>query len=157
MTTFGERLKQERQRLRLSQESVAKVGGVRKNTQSLYEAGRNVPDADYLMRLHAIGVDVYYLLTGAQSANALSAHDQQLLALFNGVDTQTRAMVIMTMAMLQRIGQLPAPDQLEDTLWQSVAFIQRFLDMSEAEKQELEQRLNQAQAASHKPPSNKPP
>lgn len=67
MTGFSERLKQERKRVRLSQAEAAEVGGVSMNSQSNYENGHRSPDAEYLSRLAARGVDVLYLVTGVRS------------------------------------------------------------------------------------------
>ena len=72
MPDFSERLKAERGRLRLSQAAMAEAGGVGLNSQSNYENGHRSPDAEYLARVAAIGVDVTYLLTGVR-AHPLSA------------------------------------------------------------------------------------
>lgn len=72
MPDFSERLKEERSRLRLSQAAMAEAGGVGLNSQSNYENGHRSPDAAYLERIAALGVDVAYLVTGsrAQRVNA---------------------------------------------------------------------------------------
>lgn len=67
MPDFSERLKAERSRLRLSQAAMAEAGGVGLNSQSNYENGHRSPDAEYLARVAAIGVDVTYLLTGVRA------------------------------------------------------------------------------------------
>lgn len=64
MTTFGERLRKERLRLKSNQSEFALIGGVQKNAQINYEKGERSPDADYLQRIAAHGADVLYLLTG---------------------------------------------------------------------------------------------
>jgi len=74
MPDFSERLKAERSRLQLSQAAMAEAGGVSLNSQSNYENGHRSPDAAYLSRVAAIGVDVAYLLTGVR-ALAPSAPD----------------------------------------------------------------------------------
>ncbi|WP_162961855.1 helix-turn-helix domain-containing protein, partial [Pseudomonas aeruginosa] len=48
--TIGERLKEERQRLGMSQTELAEQCGVSKNTQLAYEKGERSPDAAYLLR-----------------------------------------------------------------------------------------------------------
>lgn len=71
MSTFAERLKEERERLQLSQEKLGELGGVRKQAQGLYEKGVRVPDVDYILRLKDAGVDVRYLIEATrQDANA---------------------------------------------------------------------------------------
>lgn len=67
MPAFSERLKAERARLRLSQAEMAEVGGVGLNSQSNYENGHRSPDAAYLERVAAHGVDITYLLTGVRA------------------------------------------------------------------------------------------
>lgn len=67
MTTFGERLKKERLRLKSNQSDFALIGGVQKNAQINYEKGERSPDADYLQRIAAHGADVLYLLTGVST------------------------------------------------------------------------------------------
>lgn len=64
MNTFGERLKQERLRLGLSQENLASVGGVQRGAQIKYEKNERLPDAGYVSSIANIGIDVQYLLTG---------------------------------------------------------------------------------------------
>ncbi len=70
MPDFSERLKAERDRLRLSQAAMAKAGGVGLNSQSNYENGHRSPDAAYLERIAALGVDVAYLVTGVRARPA---------------------------------------------------------------------------------------
>ena len=60
----GSRLKDERTRLSLSQDEVAAVGGVARRTQTAYESDERPPDARYLIAVRALGVDIFYVLTG---------------------------------------------------------------------------------------------
>lgn len=64
MDNLGERLKQERTRLGMSQEEFGAVGGVKKVAQSNYETGKRFPDSQYLERLAASGVDIQFVVTG---------------------------------------------------------------------------------------------
>lgn len=64
MSGIGSRLRQERERLGLSQKSFGEIGGVEANAQGKYENGGRAPKADYLSRVAARGVDVLYVLTG---------------------------------------------------------------------------------------------
>lgn len=68
MTTAGDRLREERARLGLSQPAFAALGGVRKNAQIKYESGERQPDSTYLSAIAANGVDVGYVLTGQTAA-----------------------------------------------------------------------------------------
>lgn len=64
MTRIGRRLKEERLRLKLSQNALGSIGGVETNAQANYESGVRFPRADYLLRLSQGGVDVAYVVTG---------------------------------------------------------------------------------------------
>lgn len=64
MSGTGSRLRQERERLGLSQKAFGVIGGVEANAQGKYENGDRAPKADYLSRVAERGVDVLYVLTG---------------------------------------------------------------------------------------------
>ncbi|WP_431287495.1 helix-turn-helix transcriptional regulator [Roseateles chitinivorans] len=61
-TQRGERIKEERARLGLSQQQAAEVAGVRREMWAKYEAGSE-PGAKALAGMAAAGVDVIYVLT----------------------------------------------------------------------------------------------
>jgi DNA-binding XRE family transcriptional regulator len=69
MKSLGERLKEERERLKLSQEAFGDVGGVKRLAQINYERNDRAPDATYLQQVAAIGADVLYILTGNRTEN----------------------------------------------------------------------------------------
>lgn len=60
----GDRLKDERERLRLSQADLAEKAGVHRNTQARYENDRSPLPSDYVSSLMDIGLDVDYVLHG---------------------------------------------------------------------------------------------
>lgn len=64
METIGDRLRVERLRLAITQEEMAKAGGVARSAQANYEKGERHPDSQYLTSIHSVGVDIYYVLTG---------------------------------------------------------------------------------------------
>lgn len=64
MTQVGNRLRDERLRIGLSQDEFAAVGGVSRRSQSAYEADERSPDANYLLAVRDLGVDIFYVLTG---------------------------------------------------------------------------------------------
>lgn len=64
---IGERLREERQRLGISQAELGAAGGVLKQAQLKYEKGERSPDADYLAAVARVGVDVLYVLTEDRS------------------------------------------------------------------------------------------
>lgn len=61
---FGERLKQERERLGLSMHDFAQLGGVNRVTQARYETGVNYPSVDYLSLLGQHGIDTLFITYG---------------------------------------------------------------------------------------------
>lgn len=67
------RLREERERLGLSQEKFGAIGGVQKRAQINYESGDRQPDAGYLAAVAATGADVLYILTGQRSQSAPAA------------------------------------------------------------------------------------
>lgn len=78
LVSVGRRLREERERLALSQPALAGHGGTTKKTQIDYEKGVSGPKAEYLARVAEIGVDVQYVITGVRSSMAL-APDERLL------------------------------------------------------------------------------
>lgn len=75
---LGQRLKEERKRLGLSQEALAHSGGVQRLAQAQYEAETTCPTTRYLSAIGATGIDLPYLLLGIRSNDcALSAVQQQ--------------------------------------------------------------------------------
>lgn len=64
---LGERLKEERNRLGMSQTAFGELGGVKVLAQRNYESGLRSPDANYLARIEVAGVDVLYVVTGKRA------------------------------------------------------------------------------------------
>jgi transcriptional regulator with XRE-family HTH domain len=61
---IGNRLRQERQRLELTVEALAKSLGVHKNSVLGYEADQSIPSCSIIPRLRAAGVDWIYVMSG---------------------------------------------------------------------------------------------
>lgn len=70
MSTIGERIREERERLKLSQSALAAIGGVGKHSQINYEADRRYPDASYFAHIADAGADVLFILTGRREQAA---------------------------------------------------------------------------------------
>jgi transcriptional regulator with XRE-family HTH domain len=66
--TFGQRLREERERRQLTQKEFAELGGIKRVTQHLYELSERFPDVRYLEALSQHGVDVAYLVLGRRVA-----------------------------------------------------------------------------------------
>jgi len=69
---IGTRLREERERLSLSQTALADRAGVTRKTQFNYEGGERQPDADYLVAIAAAGVDVNYVLFGTKEPTSMA-------------------------------------------------------------------------------------
>jgi len=76
---IGERLREERERLGLSQAAMGEIAGIRKQTQLKYEKGDSCPDAAYLDSLSKFGLDVLYVVSGVHSITALSNDEEELI------------------------------------------------------------------------------
>lgn len=62
--TIGQRLREERERLKLTQPQFAALGGVEKGAQIRYESGKGSPSANHLAAAAEQGLDVLYVITG---------------------------------------------------------------------------------------------
>ena len=78
MSTYGDRLKNERLRLKLTQAQLADAGGVGRHAQSCYERDITLPRADYLAAITLAGIDTVYIITGRRTLPV------SLSALLNG-------------------------------------------------------------------------
>ncbi|MCL6619951.1 MAG: helix-turn-helix domain-containing protein [Thermomonas hydrothermalis] len=88
---MGARLRAERERLCLTQQQMCEAGGVSVISQRHYEAGRRVPDSEYLYRVAALNVDVLFVLCGTRSVGPrLDADEAELLRLWRAAPTALR-------------------------------------------------------------------
>lgn len=93
MSSIGDRLREERERLDLNQTQFAERAGTTRKTQFNYESNARRPDADYLAALAAAGVDVLYVLTGQRvhaPPPALSREETALLDNYRHADDEGR-------------------------------------------------------------------
>jgi len=82
MNNIGLRLREERERLGLSQTALGAIGGVQQNAQFLYEKDQRSPNADYLYALANIGADTHYIVTGQRNTSALNADEIEVITRF---------------------------------------------------------------------------
>lgn len=75
--SVGNRLKEERKRLGLTQEAMAAACGVAKRTQILFEQDAHLPGGAYIVEADNLGLDVAYLLVGRRER--VSEADAELL------------------------------------------------------------------------------
>lgn len=110
----GERLREERERLGLTQSQMGELAGVTKKSQINYEKGERHPDSVYLAAIAAAGADVLYILTGQRSsasppapaAPPITEGERTLLNLFNAAPAQVQEGVRTTLGAFG-----PAADQ----------------------------------------------
>ncbi len=79
---IGERLKEERLRLRFNQDDFSQEAGITRKTLFGYETGMRAPDAGSLAVWAKMGLDVAYVVTGnnkKQSAPVLTAEEQVVI------------------------------------------------------------------------------
>ncbi|HBO9849871.1 TPA: helix-turn-helix transcriptional regulator [Pseudomonas aeruginosa] len=91
MSSIGERLKEERERLGFNQTAFGAVGGVQKQAQLKYEKGERSPDADYLAALSKVGADVLYIVTSQRSPESLAGDESDLLSKFRAAPLAVKA------------------------------------------------------------------
>ena len=85
----GERLRQERSRLDLSQKDFAALFGKKNMAVMRYEKGERVMGQEDLEVLHKAGVDVWYLITGERTQpDLLSDEAKELLKYWDQVDPE---------------------------------------------------------------------
>ncbi|MGH8383367.1 helix-turn-helix domain-containing protein [Pseudomonas sp.] len=96
MNGIGSRLREERERLGLTQRVFGDIGGVEPNAQGKYESGERTPKTDYLAAVAARGVDALYVLSGTRTPvphGSLSAEEDRLLAAFRALPAPDQAAV----------------------------------------------------------------
>lgn len=90
--SISERLRQEREKLNITQAEMAEAGGVKPQAVSLYESGKRSPDAKYLERVASIGVDVGYVLTGVRTVTQeMNREERALIDNYRASDERGRA------------------------------------------------------------------
>lgn len=87
--SVGDRLKEERNRLRLSQEAMGVACGVTKRTQIHYEKDEVGASAAYLALAHDLGIDIAYVLVGKHER--LASTDAELLDAWRAAPAPARA------------------------------------------------------------------
>ncbi|MFJ4068085.1 helix-turn-helix domain-containing protein [Pseudomonas sp. NPDC089996] len=94
MNGLGPRLREERERLGMTQRVFGDIGGVEPNAQGKYESGERTPRADYLAALATRGVDALYVLSGDRTPaplESLTAEETALLGVFRRLPSTDKA------------------------------------------------------------------
>lgn len=81
--SIGERIAEERKRLKLTQAAFADKLRVSLSSQKRYETGERYPDSEYLNLARAIEVDVFYIFSGVKSEDR-DMHDVAEIELRDG-------------------------------------------------------------------------
>jgi len=108
MSSIGDRLREERKRLNLSQEACGIACGVTKMSQLNYEGNKRSPDAAYLQAFANLGGDVQFVLTGVPSvAQGISlaqveraAEQAYQMVLGSGIQASSKQFSRMVLALL---------------------------------------------------------
>ncbi|WP_374063384.1 helix-turn-helix domain-containing protein [Pseudomonas cichorii] len=101
----GERLREERERLGLSQEDLAQAGSVNRNTQGSYERGVRNPDTSYLAAVASLGIDAGYVVTGVRQISDISSEEATIIEQYRLIpDEDRKALRRFLRAMVDDIG-----------------------------------------------------
>lgn len=82
---LGKRLREERQRLGMSQTDLARVAGLARTAQYNYEQGNRDPDTAYLSAVAEMGIDTSYVLTGKRQGSPEAARAAAADQIVDGV------------------------------------------------------------------------
>ena len=106
---IGIRLKEERERLALTQEAWGAIAGAARRTVSDWEKGVSSPNTVQLSALSEMGLDVLYVVTGARSAvlPGLTPEETALVDNFRHSPPEARKAIKTTSDLL---AQRPHPD-----------------------------------------------
>lgn len=86
----GERLREERKRLKMTQAVFAERGGIGVSALKMYEGNEREAGSSFLTAIASEGADAQYILTGIRSNSALAADEQILLDGYRALDPATR-------------------------------------------------------------------
>ena len=106
MSSVGERLREERTRLGLTQQELGAACGVHRRAVVNYESDENYPGGAFLGAALRAGMDVHYVLSGSRNA-ALATDELGLLAAWRRANAQVRQMVSV---MLSGMDDLAKPE-----------------------------------------------
>ncbi|OOF80857.1 hypothetical protein BKG92_10130 [Rodentibacter ratti] len=82
LENIGNRLREERKKLKFSQKDFSKLAGVTVQAQFKYEHNRVLPRANYFVNISSLGIDVNYVLFGIKGELVRNEEERRLLHLF---------------------------------------------------------------------------
>lgn len=103
-TLIGARLKEERERLGFSQPAFAAIGGASKGSQLAWEKGTATPNAEFLLEVARVGVDVLYVVTGRRNLAESLPEEEMVLTGYRKLDARGRAGVLALIGGMQSQG-----------------------------------------------------
>lgn len=95
MQVIGNRIKEERERLGLTQVEFAAEANAGKRTLADWEKGSTTPTAAQLNALMSIGVDVTYIVTGQRLTAIKSAEEEVLLKAYRSLTPKTQKDILL--------------------------------------------------------------
>jgi transcriptional regulator with XRE-family HTH domain len=87
---IGERLREERKRLKMTQADFAQRGEIGLSSLKLYEGNEGEPGALFLASIARLGADVQYIVTGTPSASVFSPDEQVMIDEYRAMDVMTK-------------------------------------------------------------------
>lgn len=105
--SVGNRLKEERKRLGLTQEAIGLACGVAKRTQILFEQDAHVPGGAYFAAADELGMDVTYVLVGRR--DRLTEADADLLDSWRNASATARAAALAALGAISPAVTAAAP------------------------------------------------
>jgi transcriptional regulator with XRE-family HTH domain len=152
MNSFGERLRNERKRLNLTQTEFANLGGYQKNAQGEYENDEKSPTAAVLLKLLAAGVDVGYLFYGVQTDLMGSERLTDILRVLSDLPPMRQAMAFGMLTMLARDSAAGAASVADaDVVWRATTLFDLFMRTDERGRSVLEMSAKGVRQMTDKP------
>lgn len=110
LRNLGKRIREERQRARLTQERLAELAGCNETYIGQIERGEKDPSLNIVVRIaNALGVTVDFLLSDHVKVDRASGLIDELVALFKGRDPQEiRSLISMNRLVLDMLDKKPA-------------------------------------------------
>lgn len=100
------RLKQERERLMLTQEAFGEHAQAKKRTVADWESGKSSPTAVQLNLLSLIGVDVQFVVSGVRSvdiSSTLTDAEEQIIETFRNSNTEGRNAILAVVSLASKL------------------------------------------------------
>jgi transcriptional regulator with XRE-family HTH domain len=105
--SIGKRLREQREALGLTQDTLAARLGKSRNTIGAWERGEQYPSAAFMAQAPEWGFDMIYLLTGRRAIEAireLTADEAALLDTYRGATDDGKALARSVLGMAQKPG-----------------------------------------------------